>query len=77
MSKVEFKKIHNLVWRFEFMESGYVKIATKSVNTVKKKEVEKWMMHLHGVDVESCLQYIFAYNNGKVQYLTYDQLESA
>lgn len=77
IKKTEVKKIHGTKWQFQFRENGYVVISM--CEQVKKKEVVTivWKRHFHGVDVGSCLQYIYASNNHKGEYLNYDELESA
>ena len=73
--KSEYKTIHDDKWRFDFRENGYVII---SIGTITKeendKEVIKWTMRFHGVDLHTCITYIFKYY-GEKKLIHYEDLE--
>ena len=73
--KTEIKTVLNQKWKFEFRDNGYVILSLLSKSMEKQKEVAKSTMQLHGVDLESCLNYIFKYNRGRCGYLVYDEME--
>lgn len=81
IEKVEVKKVKHDYWQFTFRKNGYVIIKSRIDTTTKEerkkgKKSFKWYMHLHGVDVETCLQYIFKSYNGSCDVLIYDELET-
>jgi len=79
--KEEIKVINGENWRFLFRYNGYV-IVEREVKDMKskgKKQIEKkhWQRYLHGVNLESCLQYIYTVYDGSCGVLDYDNLKSA
>ena len=75
--KSEIKLVNNDKWRFDFRENGWVVLKKMSKIIVKKKEEVTWQTQLHGVDKESCLQYIYSYYNGNIKPLVYEEMEVA
>lgn len=75
IKKSEIKIVNGDKWRFDFRENGWVVLRKMRKDFLKKKEVVSWDMQLHGVDVESCLQYIFSYYNGNINPLKYEELQ--
>ena len=75
--KTEVKIINGDKWQFEFRENGYCIVSAFRVTQAKGKDVISWQRYLHGVSVESCLQYVYSTYNGDVGFLEYDELESA
>lgn len=77
IKKSEIKIINGEKWRFLFRENGYVIVERLVFGLNGKKENIHWQRYLHGVNLESCLQYIFTVYNGSCGVLKYDDLKSA
>ena len=73
IEKIEIKKVNRDIWRFTFLKSGWVVIELLGSD---KKGKDDWKMHLNAIDLGSALQYIWAFNNGAVGALKYEELES-
>lgn len=76
IKKTEVKKVKNDKWQFKFRENGYVILSLATTKIVKKKQVLVWMMHLHGTNLESCLQYVWKSYNGNIKPIKYEDLET-
>ena len=62
-------------WKFDFRENGYVIISICSINIDENnKEVIDWTMMFHGVDLHTCIAYIFKYY-GENKIIHYEELE--
>ena len=77
VKKTEVKKINGTKWQFQFRENGYVVLSMYSEIKKGTKLVPHWQSHLHAVNIDACMQYIYKANNGKCDYLNYEDLESA
>lgn len=80
-NKEEIKLIDGDKWKFEFRPNGYIKVfkiqdTTTKDEARKGKKSFKWYQHFHGVGLDSCMQYIFKYYNGKCGVLVYEDLKN-
>ena len=78
IKKSDIKIINNDNWRFDFRENGYVVIYIYKNGFVKdsnnESKVAHWMMKFHGVDLHTCIAYIFKYY-GEKKLIHYDDLD--
>ncbi len=70
-AKEYIKLVNGMQWKFVVRPSGYCHLHKLSTDNKGK---ERWQSQLNGVNVESCLQYIFEHFKLK-DFLIFDQLK--